>query len=296
MPQKMETEVMERVERLGIDELTQRMQQWCAVNVAPETRQWREWGLTKLRQYGHVSRISEITPEVLERVKAGMLGDGFKPKSVNHMLRGVSACINTAAEQGWWQGDNPCKKVRMLRVGRTLPRFLKKTEAERLLRSAKARNHDIYAFVALGLYAGLRHGEIDACRWDWINFEQRYIEVQEGNGFKPKGHDARTIPLSAKLSAVLDEIPRSHGYIVAPAEQRQKPRYRYWERTDWREVTTRAKVPWATPHTLRHTFASLLVQANVSLFKVTQWLGHADPTTTMIYAHLNSHDDAIDHL
>jgi site-specific recombinase XerD len=49
-------------------------------------------------------------------------------------------------------------------------------------------------------------------------------------------------------------------------------------------------------HTLRHTFASQLVMAGVSIYKVSQWLGHSDVTTTMIYAHLEPQDADINRI
>lgn len=51
---------------------------------------------------------------------------------------------------------------------------------------------------------------------------------------------------------------------------------------------------WVTPHIMRHTFASQLAKAGVSLYKIQQWLGHSDPKTTMIYAHLQAQDDEIE--
>jgi len=59
-------------------------------------------------------------------------------------------------------------------------------------------------------------------------------------------------------------------------------------------VKKRAKLEWVTPHVLRHTFASQLALKGVSLYKIQQWLGHSDPKTTMIYAHLQAHDEEID--
>ncbi|MEW6238588.1 MAG: tyrosine-type recombinase/integrase [Candidatus Omnitrophota bacterium] len=49
-----------------------------------------------------------------------------------------------------------------------------------------------------------------------------------------------------------------------------------------------------TPHVLRHTFASQLAIAGVSLYKVQTWLGHRDAATTQIYAHLQATDSDIE--
>ena len=49
-------------------------------------------------------------------------------------------------------------------------------------------------------------------------------------------------------------------------------------------------------HSLRHTFASQLVMAGVSIYKVSRWLGHSDVKTTMIYAHLAPQDADINRI
>jgi len=51
-----------------------------------------------------------------------------------------------------------------------------------------------------------------------------------------------------------------------------------------------------SPHVLRHTFASHLVMKGISIYKVSQWLGHRSVNTTMIYAHLAPQDDEINKL
>jgi site-specific recombinase XerD len=60
-----------------------------------------------------------------------------------------------------------------------------------------------------------------------------------------------------------------------------------------RVVAQPSGLPDFTLHTLRHTFASHLAMRGVSIYKVSQWLGHKSVNTTMIYAHLAPQDDEI---
>jgi len=69
---------------------------------------------------------------------------------------------------------------------------------------------------------------------------------------------------------------------------------RYEPKRAFKSVVVAAGVPWCTAHMLRHTFASQLAMAGVSLYKIKSWLGHASVTTTEIYAHLAPVDEDID--
>jgi site-specific recombinase XerD len=58
----------------------------------------------------------------------------------------------------------------------------------------------------------------------------------------------------------------------------------------------KAGLPYTGLHLLRHTFASQLVIAGVSIYEVSQWLGHPDVEMTMVYAHLAPQDADIDRI
>ncbi|HDD24105.1 MAG TPA: hypothetical protein ENF52_01555 [Chloroflexi bacterium] len=69
--------------------------------------------------------------------------------------------------------------------------------------------------------------------------------------------------------------------------------YRYDFKKGFAAVCKEAGLDWVTPHTLRHTFASQLAIAGVSLYKISKWLGHSNFSTTQIYAHLQASDEEI---
>ena len=73
-------------------------------------------------------------------------------------------------------------------------------------------------------------------------------------------------------------------------ESGSKPRQNH--KRSMRRAFNRADLEDCSLHTLRHTFASRLVQAGVSLYKVSQLLGHAEIRTTQIYAHLSPENAA----
>jgi len=72
-----------------------------------------------------------------------------------------------------------------------------------------------------------------------------------------------------------------------------------WEfRDGFEELVIAAKldVRVISPHAMRHTFASILAQRGVSLFKIAAWMGHSTAQVTELYAHLTAYDDDIGRL
>lgn len=113
--------------------------------------------------------------------------------------------------------------------------------------------------------------------------------VKPTDEWSPKSKKGRIIPLHPRLGKILEPLRKSEGICFpAPEEKGGKPYRRIAypkEFTEWfRKVGLKGeRIGW---HTLRHTFASLLVQEGVSIYKVSQWLGHSEVRTTQIYAHL----------
>jgi len=69
-----------------------------------------------------------------------------------------------------------------------------------------------------------------------------------------------------------------------------------WEFRDvFQEMVVAAKLDprVVTPHAMRHTFASILAQRGVSLYKIAAWMGHSTAEVTELYAHLTAYDDDI---
>jgi integrase/recombinase XerC len=264
--------------------------------LAHEWEHFEAWAKAK-----HVHRLGHVTPRHIADYKRELMTEGYADSSVRSTLTALSSVFRTAiVEMHVLESDNPVKGVGLPRVRRgRAPRYLEQDEIERLLAAAKAHSVDLYLFAALGVYSGLRKNELINATWGWINFNGRgLVNVQEGPGFKPKSGNARSIPLHSKLRAIL-EPHRSDAkgrYIVYPdkATKKSGTLYRVDITESFETVCKRAGMTDVTPHVLRHTFASQLAIANVSLYKISTWLGHANYATTQIYAHLGNDDAAID--
>lgn len=181
-------------------------------------------------------------------------------------------------------------------------RPLSQAEARRILAAADGSVH--HALYAMALSLGLRLGELTGLRWRDVDLGRRLVHVrsqlQRGEiaPFKRTWH-RRTLMLSSWLVQVLEE----HARLLSEMRQLAGQKWQEHELVFPSEVGTpqraanvwlsfqrllrRAGLPPMKFHNLRHTAASLALQADVPMWKVSKMLGHRDITTTYrIYSHL----------
>ena len=246
--------------------------------------------------------LGAVTQKQIEEFKRRWVAAGKAPKTINNFLTNLRLFYNQAArlkdsdDMPLYADSNPFQGIRKVPQDEGLPLFLNLSQIEKVLAIAGDHGRDIYLFFALGIYAGLRKNEIVNARWEWVDLKRKTITVRPGDGFLPKSRKPRTIPIAAKLADILKPYRKLKGYILAPEkEPAPERRYRYEPRTVFENVVKEADASWVTPHVLRHTFISQHCQAGTSIFKISQWAGHADVSTTArIYAHLQDYDKDID--
>ena len=159
------------------------------------------------------------------------------------------------------------------RVYRKQPETLSSEEVQRLL--DVARDEDSEPAIALAVLGGLRLGEIQAARWEDVDWEQGLLTVRG-----TKTHRDRVIPMTPRLRAALERHRAARVHIV-----RVKCSIDVLKR-----ICRDAKVPEVSWHPLRHTCATLLLRQGTPFPTVRDWLGHADIATTNIYSHSSRED------
>ena len=162
---------------------------------------------------------------------------------------------------------------------RRLPKFLSETEAGRF--SAAARSERDRVIIALGFYAGLRVSEICKLKIEDLDLDEGTLLVQHGKGDKD-----RYLPVPAKLSEVLGPWlgARRRGYVIP------SPRGGHYDsRTLQRMIARTARDAGiqkrVTPHVLRHTYATRLLNTGANLREVQELLGHSSVRVTEVYTH-----------
>jgi len=137
----------------------------------------------------------------------------------------------------------------------------------------------------------MRLGELLNMKWNWIDFKQNIITVQCSATFTTKSKKERIIPISPILRSQLsNQLPKvidlEKNTFVFARINGIKLNVDFVSKQFKKSVRAAGLDDKIHFHTLRHSFASLLVQRSVSLYVVKELLGHESLTTTQIYAHL----------
>jgi integrase len=241
--------------------------------------------------------MHELTSKHIDRYKTVRLsackGDGredkekkekISPISVNVELRMLKSALNTARR---WKliDSNPFEGVALAEVPERDPIFFTRADFQTLLQSIKHKW--LKEVVVFAVLTGMRRGELLNLRWAQIDWQRRMIQIQSTPTFRTKQGKKRTIPLSETamylLQAKYGKDASEHVFLL-----NGKPIFDGWLTHAFKKAVTDAKLEKGGLHfhSLRHTFASWLVQDGVSLYEVQKLLGHSSSKVTEIYSHL----------
>lgn len=228
-------------------------------------------------------RLDRVGPEDLRRYHAYLLEERhLQVHSVVTQVAALRFLYVRVLKRRDMKEDLPYPKR-----PRRLPVVLSPDEVQRLIAGAKNLYHRTMILTLYG--AGLRRSELLQLKVADIDSRRMVLRVDRGKG----GH-AREIPLSATLLTALREY-----YRWMRPETYLFPGTRHGWRAD---VPLTSKVVWeavkyaaqhaglekrVTPHLLRHTYATHLLEAGADLRTIQVLLGHADLTHTTVYLHLS---------
>jgi integrase len=227
--------------------------------------------------------LQAVTPLHLDRYVSHRL-ESVSASTVNVHIRSLRAFFNRLKR---WKLliESPCDGVPYVRVPQATPAYLS-LEA---LRDFTRKQTDawlkrIVVFVSM---TGLRLGEVLNLQWNDVDVGRKAIIVRSNESFQVKGGKNRTVPLNETAVAVLGPAGKPEGYVF-PGRRGGKAQDNYVSRTFRLAAREAGLDPKIHFHSHRHSFASLLVQRNVSLYQVKKLLGHSSPRVTEVYAHLQS--------
>lgn len=195
------------------------------------------------------------------------------------------------------RSDNPCEQIATPKMGRPLPQYLSQNEVERLLSVP-----DLGSVLGIRdkamievLYAcGLRVSELVNLSLEQVNLNAGWLQVVG------KGNKTRLIPLGDYAKQALERY-LEHGRpklvqhlkagdcqaVFLTAQGGYMTRHNFWHLIKKYAMLAGIQTP-LSPHTLRHAFATHLINHGADLRSVQLLLGHSDLSTTQIYTHIAS--------
>lgn len=175
------------------------------------------------------------------------------------------------------------EKIPLAKSSFKLPIVLSKEEISRMLDATNNIKHKIA--LELLYYAGLRLSEVINLTWQDIDFDRNIIHLKE-----TKGQKERIVFFHEKLKELLENRTNENEKFILISERGNK----YNQRTIQQIVKNQAmKVgikKRITPHCLRHSFATHLLEAGADIRYIQKLLGHRNLQTTQIYTHVANRD------
>ena len=162
-------------------------------------------------------------------------------------------------------------------------RWLTRSEAARLLWAARRYQH-LRRMILLGLYTGSRPGVILALQWDQIDFGAGIMARSRREAVQAKNKRAPRVRLGSRILAHLRRWKRLDDskikYVCHYEGFPPKDPH-----TSWRKVVAAAGLTGVTRHTLRHTRATWMMQAEVPIWEAAGFLGMTTRTLERVYGH-----------
>ncbi|MDL2269320.1 site-specific integrase [Desulfosarcina sp. OttesenSCG-928-G17] len=243
--------------------------------------------------------LRKLTVAQVEGLVLHLKKSDKSPTTIRHVLADISQLWSMATTHGVVDQECPVRRVKKPRQDNRRMRFLTQEEVRALLDALKLRSVDTHDEAVLSLFCGLRLGEIHSLCWGDIDFENGTILIKDTKNKRnrhafipeeirdmlkrrftdqaksqlvfPAAHGGKRNEISDTFNRVVDDLGLNDtGETTADG-------------TPVRITDRRQRIVF---HSLRHTFASWLVQRGTPLFTVAELLGHSSLEMTKRYSHL----------
>ena len=266
---------------------------WMERGLSPNTLAAYRADLTALTRWLGERRVlitrttrSDVLGFIASRVEGGS-----RPRSTARQLSSFRRFFRFLVREGAVT-DDPTAQIAMPKIGRSLPRSLTEAEVEAVLAApavADPLGHRDRTMLEMLYATGLRVSELVNLKHSQVNTNQGVIRIVG------KGNRERLIPLGDEAVRWLAEfvqgpraeilLERQTDYLVPTRRGDRMTRQAFWHiiKRYARKAGVQKEL---SPHTLRHAFATHLLNRGADLRVVQMLLGHSDLSTTQIYTHV----------
>ena len=266
---------------------------------------WMERGLSKNTLAAYRADLNSLARWLTGRGKNLSEGDradlldyiawrvekGARPRSTARQLSSFRRFFRYLVREGVLSAD-PTARISMPKVGRPLPKALPEEEVEALLEAPDVKDplgHRDRTMLEVLYATGLRVTELVSLRLSQINLNQGVVRIVG------KGGRERLIPLGEESLEWLQEfiagprmeilLERQTDFLFPTRRGDRMTRQAFWHII--KRYAGKADISSSlSPHTLRHAFATHLLNHGADLRVVQMLLGHSDLSTTQIYTHV----------
>ncbi len=261
-------------------------------NLSPATVQWYKYCLEEFMKFydNNLQCIDEITTDRIrhylyqKRIKRNWTADTFLNR-----YKGIKSFLKWAVKNSYLP-VNPIDSIERPKLEKKLPKRITKQEALRILEYVfnqrtpyRFKRYRDRALLAVMIYTGLRASEVLNLMIGHVDMVNRVIHVHLGKGGKD-----RVVPICSRLLIYLRE------YVSERERLNRKCEYFFvklradegFTRNGLKKVVESVRKATGikfSPHRLRHTFATLMLEGGCDLFSLQKMMGHSDIKTTTIY-------------
>jgi len=207
--------------------------------------------------------------------------------------RNLKSAFNKAIRWNYIE-NNPFRQVKIPKVEKNHPIFITDSQLQKISSCINGKTEiDIKDIVFMAFHTGARISEILNLRYSNVDLKNRVIRISNNETFITKSKSERLIPINQSLYERLFErlskiITINNGDYLF----QKLPGLRYNTQYISKRFKKAVKIAGVNDkihfHSLRHSFASNLVQRGVNIYVIKELLGHQDIVTTQIYSHLQN--------
>ena len=237
--------------------------------------------------------VEHATTDDLERFVCTLQDVGIQPRSQARIISGVKGFYKFLRLEGFMDKD-PTELLPSPKIGRHLPEVLTIAEIDAMIDCidmSKAEGQRNRAIIETLYGCGLRVSELVTLKLSQLFIEEKYVIIQG------KGNKQRVVPISTvaieQINLYLEQT-RSHQVVKKGSEdilflnRRGAMLTRQMIFHIVKQLCELAGIRKViSPHTLRHSFATHLLEGGANLRAIQQMLGHESITTTEIYVHID---------
>ncbi len=223
--------------------------------------------------------VADIRELHVKKVSREIQNAGRAPRTAQLALSFVRMVINHAIRENYYSGSNPVSTLprnSKPKVDNKRIRFFNHAEAKELLKRLLSRSKDVHDMALLSIHCGLRAGEVFNLTWQYVNLESEQVTLIDTKSGKD-----RTVPMIEVVMEMFKSRKQgARNELVFPNKKglKRAEMSKTFQRTvdamGLNEGITDRKNKMVF-HSCRHTCASWLVQAGVSLLTVKEVMGHS---------------------